>query len=99
MRLQSVKGLACFDADVKKLSFENSFETIEKAVYVWLDNWDAVEVYRQESAEIGRDCPDRPGFWYYCDREYEWVEIEDKITELLNKIDDFRIITHRMKAD
>lgn len=98
-RLRSVKGLACFDADIKKLSFENPVETIEKAIYIRLDNWNAVEAYRRESAEIGCSYPDRPGFWYYCDREYEWVEIEDKITELLNEIDDFRTITHRMKAD
>lgn len=98
-RLRSVKGLACFDGSLKKLSFNDPVETIQKAIYVRLDNWNAVEVYRHESAEIGCICPDRPGFWYFCDRDCEWVEIEDKITELLNKIDDFRTITHRMKAD
>lgn len=99
IRLQTQKGLACFDGSMMKMSFKDPIKTVEKAVYVRLDDWPAVQAYERLSKEACCSSPTRPGCWYYDDNYDMWVEIEGHIGFLNEEIENFRRRMQRMKAD
>lgn len=65
----------------------DSCTAIRDASFIYIKDNFAKEVFKEQTEWEDSELPDSLGLWYYCSKQYKWVDAHDFIRKLSNAKD------------